>query len=97
MTPEELAELHPDLLLLEPRETYDKCIVGLARRAGESPSVCYDVNKIIECLVKEDGMTEEEATDFFDFNIVDAHMGEHTPTFLWPFKVEEDDPQTSDT
>ena len=41
MTPEELAELHPDLLLLEPRETYDKCIVGLAVSAGESCGVCY--------------------------------------------------------
>ena len=96
MTPEELAELHPDLLLLEPRETYDKCIVGLARSAGESCSVCYDASKVIECLIR-DGMTEEEADDFFDFNIIGAYMGEHTPTFLWPLEVEEDAPQTDNT
>jgi len=96
MTPEELAELHPDLLLLEPRETYDKCIVGLARSAGESYSVCYDENKVIKCLT-DGGMTEEEAYEFFDYNIIGAYMGERTPTFLWDFTVKKDAPQTDNT
>ena len=96
MTPEELAELHPDLLLLESRETYDSCIVGLVERAGSAPCVCYDVNKVIKCLT-DGGMTEEEAYEFFDYNIIGAYMGEKTPAFLWPLEVEDDDPQTSDT
>ena len=96
MTPEELAELYPDLLLLEPRETYDKCIVGLARSAGESYSVCYDENKVIKCLT-DGGMTEEEAYEFFDYNIIGAYMGEKTPAFLWPLEVEDDAPQTDNT
>jgi len=96
MTPEELAELDPDLLLLEPREIYNKCIVGLVERAGSAPRVCYDVNKVIKCLT-DGGMTEGEAYEFFDYNMIGAYMGEHTPIFLWPFEVEEYDPQTNNT
>ena len=97
MTPKELAELNPALTLLEPRETYDKCIVGWAGSARESYSLCYDVNKIIECLVEKDGMTEGKAYEFFNYNIIGAYMGERTPIFLWPFEVEEYDPQTNNT
>ena len=28
-----------------------------------------------------DGMSEEDAIDFFYYNIVGAYMGEHTPCF----------------
>ena len=30
-----------------------------------------------------DGMTEEEATEFFDFNIECAHVGQFTPIYMW--------------
>ena len=32
----------------------------------------------------EDGMTEEEAVEYFEFNIIGAWMGEETPCFLSP-------------
>ena len=45
------------------------------------PDAVYSVCKIIRELVK-DGMDEEEALEFYDFNIVGAYMGEFTPIYI---------------
>ena len=42
----------------------------------------YDGNKIVEKLVLE-GMTQEEAFEFVEFNIEGAYMGEETPIIVW--------------
>ena len=86
MTPDELADHNPDLMLMEPRETYDSCIVGTIQRAGGEECICYDVDKVIAKLV-EGGMSDEEAWEYFDFNIVDAYVGKHTPAFLYTFTI----------
>lgn len=44
----------------------------------------YDGVAIVEAMVEQDGMTEEEAIEFIDFNIVGAYEGETTPIVLWP-------------
>jgi hypothetical protein len=44
------------------------------------PVVAYDTNKIIEILSRE--MTEEEAIEYFDFNIIGAYVGERTPIYV---------------
>lgn len=59
---------------------HDNAILGLARQFNKT-SVLYDKNKVIENLMA-DGMTGEEALEFFEFNIVGAYVGECTPTFL---------------
>jgi|TARA_R110000803_G_scaffold38351_10_gene82847 hypothetical protein len=42
----------------------------------------YSVDKIIEILIDRDGMTEEEAVEFFEFNIEGAYMGRMTPVYV---------------
>ena len=37
--------------------------------------------KCIDVLIK-DGMTVEEAVEYFEFNTVGAWVGEHTPTIV---------------
>ena len=69
-----------DATFLEP-DIYDAAIVGIAERYGLRPVVAYDLDKLINIL-QEDGMTQEEAIDFFDFNIVGAWMGATTPVFI---------------
>ena len=32
--------------------------------------------------MKRDGMTHDEATEFFEFNVVGSWVGEETPIFL---------------
>jgi len=59
---------------------FDEAIIGVAERIGMEPVVAYDTNKIIEILSRE--MTEDEAVEFFEFNILGAYMGERTPVFV---------------
>ena len=44
----------------------------------------YSGDKIVEVLMAQ-GMTEEEAYEFVDFNIAGAYMGEETPVIVWPY------------
>jgi hypothetical protein len=46
-----------------------------------SPVLCYDYDKVIAMHVKE-GMTREEAVEYFDFNTIGAWMGDRTPVFI---------------
>ena len=58
---------------------FDKAIVGVSQQFN-SLSVAYDKRKCIEILKKD--MSEDEAMEYFDFNIVGAYVGEHTPSFI---------------
>lgn len=80
MTRDEIAEFNEELLMLEPAY-FDKAIVGVVTNI-KNQAVCYDVNKIIKILMKEDKMSEEEAREYFEFNILGAWVGEHTPMYL---------------
>ena len=42
----------------------------------------YDMRKCIDILMKRDGMTEEEAVEYFDFNVTGSYVGENTPVFV---------------
>lgn len=70
-----------DLLFLDPATRYDSCILGVADGCGRGPVVVYDTDKVIASLV-EDGLSEEDALDYFGFNIIGAYVGERTPMFL---------------
>ena len=60
---------------------YDECIVGVVEKNGVSPSLCYDKSKILKKLMK-DGMSEEDAIEFFEYNQLGANLGESTPHVL---------------
>lgn len=74
-----LSELNPEILILN---GMNEAIVGYVERCGTDPLVCYDVEKCIQILIDRDDMTDEEAMEFFSYNILGAYMGEHTPMFL---------------
>jgi hypothetical protein len=57
-------------------------MVGIATRADGLRVVAYNVDRIIEVLMKRDGMSEEEAHEFYEFNIACAWMGDKTPIFI---------------
>jgi hypothetical protein len=62
---------------------FDDCILGILERFGiDQPIVVYDREKVIAKLMDNDGMTHEEALEFYYFNQVGAWMGEKTPAFL---------------
>ena len=73
-----ISEEYPDLLTVD---GFDEAILGVVERINLLV-VCYDRNKIIEILMTRDGMDEEEAWEYYQFNILDAYMGENTPVYL---------------
>ena len=71
-------EGYPDVLIAD---GFDKAIMGIVERSGMNPVVLYNKNKCIDIMIKRDGMTEEEAIEFYYYNIVGSHMGDYTPCF----------------
>jgi hypothetical protein len=58
---------------------FDDCVIGLAYQFNQ-PLVIYSKQKIITQLMKD--MSEEDALEYFDFNIAGAYMGDSTPLFM---------------
>lgn len=69
-----------NILFLDPPEQFDKTIIGIAT-IDSLPVVVYDKLAIIDSLC-DDGMTYDEAIEYFDFNIDGAYLGEQTPIFV---------------
>jgi len=61
---------------------FESCIIGVATRFGAEPLVAYDTDKCLSLLMARDGMTYEEAVDFFEFNVAGAWVGDGTPIFI---------------
>lgn len=76
-----IAEIDPELVLLDPADSYDKCVIGIASRIGMDDCVAYDRDKVIKELMSQ-GMDEEDAEDFFAFNMASAYVGTRTPIFI---------------
>jgi len=60
----------------------DDAIIGVGTRCGQPPIAVYDVSKVLDILVDRDGMTYEEAEEYFGFNIEGAWVGGQTPIWL---------------
>ena len=68
----------PDILFAD---GFDKASVGVTWD-GERTRVVYTTEDILKILMDRDGMTYDEAAEFFDFNVAGAHMGVYTPLYL---------------
>jgi len=65
---------------------YDKAIIGRANVWQSNTKVetlIYNGNILMQILQNSDGMTEEEALEYIDFNIECAYMGPSTPIIMW--------------
>lgn len=73
-----------DILLAD---GFDSAFIGIGSRCGQPDVAVYDAEKCVEALMA-DGMSHEEAVEYFDFNVVGAWAGPRTPMFLR--RLEED-------
>jgi hypothetical protein len=83
-----IAEYNPEALLAD---GFEAAIVGIAERCGKEPLVVYDAGKCVQILVERDGMDEDEALEFFNFNTLGAWMGDNTPLFLTRYEPEPEE------
>ena len=59
----------------------DEAIIGVASRCGAYNLYVYDYDLLVDKFIA-DGMTEEEAIEWVDYNIVGAWIGSGTPIIL---------------
>ena len=60
----------------------EDAVIGIVEEFGNGKRVLYSKNKIIWKLCSMDGMTLEEAHEYYDFNILGLHAGEQNAVFL---------------
>jgi len=68
----------PDALLAD---GFDEALVGYGRQYLHDVAI-YDCVRCIEILQSRDGMTEEDANEHFEYNVVGAWVGKNTPVFM---------------
>ena len=73
---EKIEEINPDALLAD---GLDDALAGYDSRGR----AVYHIEEILGILMTRDGMTEEEAQEFFNFNIECAYVGQYTPIYMW--------------
>jgi len=76
-----LQELENNECLLA--DGFDDALIGITE--GMNPVSVYDVDKCIEVLIRDSKMNQEDAVEYFYFNVVGAYIGEKTPMFLRTF------------
>ena len=82
MTREDIGEINDKALFLEEKEM-DEAILGIAQSFGKEPIVAYSVPKILNVLMTRDGMSYDDADEFFQFNILGSYNGECMPVFIY--------------
>lgn len=94
---EKLQALNPDALLMEPRELYDPCVVGITDEPDDhwprqTPAwvAIYDAELCVVALMESHPSSSyTDALDWVSFNMMGAWMGDGTPTFRWSEDFEE--------
>jgi len=76
MTLEEIIEAYPEREFLS-ADGLEAAVIGL-----KGDRLVYSTKKIIEILQTRDGMSEDDAWEFFSFNIEGAYVGTKTPIFM---------------
>ena len=59
----------------------EDALIGTGRQFTQELMV-YSVKKVLEILMTRDGMSDDDAREFFEFNIVGAYVGPGTPVFV---------------
>jgi hypothetical protein len=57
-------------------------VIGIATRADGLRVVCYSRDRVVQILMARDEMSEQEAHEYYEFNIACAWVGEKTPIFV---------------
>jgi hypothetical protein len=60
----------------------DDAIIGIVEEFGNGPRILYSKPKIINILCERDLMTQSEAEEFYDYNILGLYAGEQNAVFL---------------
>jgi hypothetical protein len=74
---DKLQVMYPELELLQ-ADGFDDAVIGIEPLSGK---VIYDIDKMITVLISE-GLSNEEAIEYLDYNVLNAYVGEQTPIYI---------------
>ena len=60
----------------------EEAIIAIVEEFGNGRRILYSKRIILSLLQTRDGMTEQEAEEFYDFNILGLYAGEQNAVFL---------------
>ena len=61
---------------------FEEAFLGVSEVFGRPPLATYDRDKCIDILIQRDGMTFEDAQEYFEINVRGAWVGDGTPIYL---------------
>ena len=79
MTIEEMKEFAEGAIILD---GLDDAIMGIAEEFGNGYRIVYSKSKIFGILMDRDGMTEEEAIEFYEYNILGLYASPQNAIFF---------------
>jgi len=69
---------------------FDDALVGVGQQFNNVIAV-YDYERCIEILVNDShDMSDEEAREYFEYNVIGAYVGERTPVFITRYSKEDE-------
>ena len=60
---------------------FEDALLGYGHQFNKIIAI-YDYHRCVKILIARDGMSEDEALEYMDFNVIGAYVGDHTPVFL---------------
>ena len=78
------ASISRDMELIEGAKTadgFEKALLGFGYQFN-TPVAVYSKDRCLHVLMERDGMSREDALEYFDFNVAGAWVGEGMPVFL---------------
>lgn len=76
---QDIVEMFPDAEILK-ADGFDECILGFDYSWDGTIRLIYSIKSILDLLI-EDGMSIDDAIEFFEFNMRGGYVGEQTP--IW--------------
>ncbi len=73
-----LEDENPDALLAD---GFEDAVIGRTANHHHPVVAVYDLAKCVQILV-DSGMTDEEAEEYLDFNVLGAYVGDNGPLFV---------------
>jgi len=75
-----IKEQYPDAVLVT---GFDEALLGVARKAEDVNWVAiYNADLIIDSIIEDNEISEQEAMEFYKFNISGSYVGPMTPMFI---------------
>jgi hypothetical protein len=91
MTKEELTKIVEESLGEDENillaDGFEDAFIGIGRQFN-TPFAIYDREKCIDILMED--MSNEEAEEYFEFNVQGAYVGENTPVFVEMLKFNQE-------